>query len=281
MSITALTPSDEAYPYWLRSIPEAPATLYVLGRLPADRRCVACVGTRHPTTFGQAVSRGISRFLAARGWSLISGLACGVDTLCHEAALEVGGHTVAVLANGLDSVYPPQNRALAERILASGGALLSEQPPGTPALPKHLTRRNRIQSGMSVATIVMQTDLVGGTMHTARYTLLQGRLLASPVPQGEHALVPKSRGLLALTQRSGLDLARLLEAKGTFAEVLEQSFADRPVAWPIADRSAYGELLHRLERAVGAERPEPPRSRARVLDLQLELLRGVEDPKDG
>jgi DNA processing protein len=176
-----------------------------------------------------------------------------VDTHCHEAALEVGGHTVAVLANGLDSVYPRQNTGLAERILATGGALLSEQPPGTPALPKHLFRRNRIQSGMSAATVVMQTDLVGGTMHTARYTLLQGRLLVAPVPQGPHAAEAKSRGLIALTQRTGTNLAKLLEAKKAYARLLERKFADRPVAMLLTGCEDYAQLLEALEGLIGED----------------------------
>ena len=245
-----LLPTDDDYPHWLRMISDRPAVLHVRGRLLPSRRYVACVGTRQPSMFGQVAARKISGFLAAHGWSVVSGLALGVDTICHEAALEAGGHTVAILANGLDSVHPRQNMGLAERILSAGGALLSEQPPGTPALPKHLFRRNRIQSGMSVATIVMQTDIVGGTMHTARYTLLQGRLLAAPVPQGEHATTPKSRGLLALSQRTGTDLARLLEAKGHFAKLLERDFTDQPVAMPIAGSGDYGRLLDALEFAV-------------------------------
>jgi DNA processing protein len=211
---------------------------------------VACVGTRQPSAFGETAARGISRFLAGHGWSIVSGLAVGVDTLCHEAALEAGGHTVAVLANGLDSVYPRQNIGLAERILAAGGALLSEQPPGTPALPKHLFRRNRIQSGMSAATVVMQTDFVGGTMHTARYTLLQDRLLIAPVPQGAHAAEAKSRGLLALSQRTGTDLARLLEARGAYASLLMRKFADRPVAMPLTGCEDYDQLLDALEATI-------------------------------
>jgi DNA processing protein len=212
--------------------------------------------------------------MAGRGWSIVSGLAVGVDTLCHEAALDAGGHTVAVLANGLDSVYPRQNTALAERILAAGGALLSEQPPGTPALPKHLFRRNRIQSGMSAATIVMQTDLVGGTMHTARYTLLQDRLLIAPVPQGAHAPEAKSRGLLALTQRTGTNLAGLLEAKDTYARLLVRKFADRPVAMAITGCEDYDQLLEALEALIGndTERRAPTQAvPAHQLTLGLEL----------
>lgn len=267
--IRALTPADPEYPPWLLSIPERPPILYVRGRLPPDRRCVACVGTRQPSAFGKVAARGISSFLASHGWSIVSGLAIGVDTLCHEGALEAGGHTVAVLANGLDSVYPRQNTALAERILAAGGAILSEQPPGTPALPKHLFRRNRIQSGMSAATVVMQTDIVGGTMHTARYTLLQDRLLIAPVPQGEHAVETKSRGLLALTQRTGPDLARLLDAKGVLAELLLRKFAGSSAARAIAGREDYEALLEELETTIKDKHQQVPRKPAHQLAFAL------------
>jgi len=270
----SLTPTDAEYPYWLRLIHDRPSVLYVRGLLPPNRRCVACVGTRQPSAFGRGAARGISRVLAAHGWSIVSGLAIGVDTLCHEGALEAGGHTVAVLANGLDSVYPRQNTALAERILAAGRALLSEQPNGTPALPKHLFRRNRIQSGMSAGTVVMQTDIVGGTMHTARYTLLQARLLIAPVPQGAHAAEAKSRGLLALTQRTGTDLARLLEANEAYARLLERKFANRPVAMPLTGCEDYAQLLDVLETLIGGdtEHQVPTRVVTHQLTLGLELV---------
>lgn len=245
-----LTPIDADYPYWLRSIPDRPAFLHVQGQLLPGRRYVACVGTRQPSVFGQTAARGISGFLAAHGWTIVSGLALGVDTLCHEAALKAGGHTVAILANGLDSVYPPQNRELAEQIVASGGALLSEQPLGTPALPRNLVARDRLQSGMSAATIVMQTDLIGGTMHTVRYAVLQDRLLIAPVPQEAHALEPKSRGILALTQQTGSDLAHLVSAGDMYAERLTRKFAGRPVAQPLVGRDGYVQLLEMLEARV-------------------------------
>lgn len=240
-------PADDDYPHWLRVIADRPAILHVRGRLLPGRRYVACVGTRQPSVFGQAAARGISGFLAAHGWSVVSGLALGVDTICHEAALEAGGHTVAILANGLDSVYPGQNRELAERILSAGGALLSEQPLGTPALPRHLVARDRLQSGMSAATIVMQTDLIGGTMHTVRYAVLQGRPLFAPVPQGAHADETKSRGILALTQRTGPDFSRLVGASGAYAEHLTKKFVDRSVAHPLTNRDGYTPLLAMLE----------------------------------
>lgn len=169
------------------------------------------------------------------------------SSVVHEAALAAHGHTVAVLANGLDSVYPKQNAALAARILDNGGAWLSEQPFGTPAIGRNLVHRDRLQSGMSITTIVMQTDVVGGSMHTVRYTLMQGRLLVAPVPPGAHAEEPKSRGIVALTQKTGADLSRLVEAQGAYAELLTQRYARRPVAIPLAGRDEYGQFLNLLE----------------------------------
>jgi DNA processing protein len=100
---------------------------------------------------------------------------------------------------------------------------------------------------MSAATIVMQTDLIGGTMHTVRYAVLQGRPLIAPVPQDAHAHEPKSRGILALTQRTGADLARLVGASGAYAERLTRKFAKRPLAWPLTSHDGYIPLLDLLE----------------------------------
>lgn len=264
LGVRVLTIADDDYPQHLRAIPDRPLIVYVRGHLPASRRCVACIGTREPSVFGETVARRIAGLLAEHGWSIVSGLALGVDAISHEAALEARGHTVAVLANGLDTVYPRKNAALAERILDSGGAWLSEQPFGTPAIARHLIHRDRLQSGMSVATIVMQTDIAGGSMHTVRYTLLQGRLLVAPVPQGAHVDEPKSRGIVALAKKTGADLARALDAQGAFAELLAQKFADRPVAMPLVGRDEYAKLLTVLEslmadgeRTTTSEAPVP------------------------
>lgn len=117
-------------------------------------------------------------------WTIVSGLALGIDSVAHAATLGKKGRAIAVLAGGLDNVYPKENTRLAEEILASGGALVSEQPFGVPAIPRNLIQRDRLQSGLSVGTFVMQTDVKGGSMHTVRYTLQQERLLFAPVPQG-------------------------------------------------------------------------------------------------
>jgi DNA processing protein len=193
--------------------------------------------------------------LGDRGWSIVSGLALGVDSLSHQAALDSGAHTVAILANGLEAVYPKKNARLAADILSSGGALLSEQPFGTPAIPRNLVQRDRLQSGMSAGTIVMQTDIIGGSMHTVRFTLLQGRLLFTPAPYGPHMDEPKSRGILALSRVPGRELARMLEAEGDYAALLERAFGDRPVATPIAGRTDYEKLFSMLDQVANCEAP--------------------------
>ena len=254
-SVRVLAVSDQGYPDWLRGIPDRPPVIYVKGSLPVGRRFVACIGTREPSQFGDQVTQRIVLQLAENGWSIVSGLAIGVDTLAHKAALAANGHTVAVLANGLESVYPKRNSSLAARILDAGGAWLSESPFGTPAVPRNLIRRDRLQSGMSAGTIVMQTGLRGGSMHTVRFTLLQGRKLFAPVPCGRHAEEEKSKGVLALTQRCGVDLGNLLEAEGAYLRLLQQVYRDRPPAIPVNGRQDYGTLLEHLDDTltVGSE----------------------------
>ena len=253
--VDVISATDESYPEWLRGIPDRPPVLFIKGTLHRDRRSVACIGTREPSRFGEDVTPRIVAALAERSWSIVSGLALGVDSLAHRAALDSRAHTVAVLGNGLESVYPRSNERLASEILAGGGALLSEQPFGAPPIPRHFIQRDRIQSGMSAGTVVMQTDLVGGSMHTVRFTLGQRRLLFAPVPTGLHAKEAKSRGILALTQMSGRDLARALGAEGEYAALLNVSYGDRSVAKGISGRDEYGVLLTMLESALQIVQP--------------------------
>jgi DNA processing protein len=255
LRVRVLTLTDEAYPEWLRTIGDAPPILYVKGTLRAGLRSVACVGTREPSRFGERVTEALTTAVVNAGWSVVSGLAVGVDAIAHEVCLKKSGHTVAVLANGLDSIYPASNRELAERIVDAGGALVSEQPFGTEAIPRTLVQRDRLQSGMSAGTIVMQTDLVGGTMHTVRFTLLQRRLLVVPRPHGAHVDEPKSRGLVALADRSGNELAAQLGASGEYGALLKEQFAHRPAALAVHGREDYEKVLLALDASCEAKQP--------------------------
>lgn len=258
--VRVLAVDDDEYPVLLRSIPERPLVLYVKGKLARSSRSVACIGTREPSVFGAEVTKRIVSVLADQGWSIVSGLAIGVDALSHATAVERGAHTVAVLANGLDTIYPRKNAKLAEQILETGGALVSEQPFGTPAIGRNLVQRDRLQSGMSLGTIVMQTDIVGGSMHTVRFTTLQRRLLFAPVPRGRHAEEPKSQGILALTQEPGRALRKRVKAEGEYGVLLDAEFATRPLAVPLESRADYDRLLGMLERAGQQEVPSATRA---------------------
>jgi DNA processing protein len=250
--VTILTVADEQYPDWLRTITDHPPLLFLKGKLQGGLRHVATIGTREPSLFGEEVTRRIVSVLAEKGWSIVSGLALGIDALSHQAALDSGGHTVAILGNGLDTVYPKKNARLAEEILTNGGALLSEQMFGTPAIPRNLVQRDRLQCGMSAGTVVMQTDVIGGSMHTVRFTLMQKRLLFAPVPSGSHANERPSRGTMALTHLHGPELARLLNANGEYASLLENDFRDRLVATPLTNRDDYMKLLSMLDTAISS-----------------------------
>lgn len=264
--VRILSVFDEGYPPLLAEIPDAPAVLYVKGELPKDTGCVACVGTRDPSAFGAEVAKRITARLADAGYSIISGLALGVDSICHEAALSQGGHTVAILANGLDSVYPAKNRDLAARILDSGGAVVSEQPFGAKAFAQNLVQRDRLQSGFSRATFVMQTDIVGGTMHTVRFTLLQHRLLFVPVPTPQHVEEPKFRGPRALAERTGTELIDLLKANDELAAILRSEFRDAPPAFPIASHEDYDAVFSRLADSSVANGRNGTVSQAKLFD---------------
>lgn len=169
---------DSDYPEGLRRIPDPPAVIYVRGSLSALRRCgFAVVGTRRASSSGLRIARSIASHLAERGVSVVSGLALGIDRAAHEGALDAGGITVAVLAHGLDTVSPRSHIDLATDILCHDGALLSEHPPGTPPRPAEFVRRNRLQSGISVGSIVVESGETGGSIHQARFTARQGRLL--------------------------------------------------------------------------------------------------------
>lgn len=173
--ISCLWHESEGYPPLLREIPDSPALLYLAGETAPllDRPCVAIVGTRKPTSYGKQAAWNLSRDLASSGITIVSGLALGLDSTAHEAALECGGSTVAVLGSGLDEaqISPRSHLDLAHRIVRSGGAILSEYPPDTPAGPGTFPARNRIIAGLSLATIVIEASLESGTLITANLAL--------------------------------------------------------------------------------------------------------------
>lgn len=171
-----LTPVDEEYPERLREIYDPPAVLWIRGDASLlSRPGIAVVGTRHPSTYGAGMAQMLSRDLAARGLTILSGMARGVDTAAHKGALEARGKTVAVWGTGIDVIYPKENKRLAEQIVESGGAIVSEYPLGTFPAPQNFPVRNRILSGLSVGVLVIEAAEHSGTRITARLAMEQNR----------------------------------------------------------------------------------------------------------
>jgi len=171
-----LTREDEDYPGRLLQIYDPPAVLWGRGdRKLLDRPGIAVVGTRHPSPYGAGMAEMLSRDLANRRMTILSGMARGIDSAAHKGALEAGGKTVAVWGTGIDVVYPKENKKLAEQIVASGGAILSEYSLGTFPAPQNFPLRNRILSGMSVGVLVIEGGEYSGTRITARCAMEQNR----------------------------------------------------------------------------------------------------------
>jgi DNA processing protein len=197
LGATLVAWSDPAYPERLRTIADPPLALAVRGGLAADEPAVAVVGARRASAYGRRIAEELGRGLAQAGLTVVSGLAAGIDAAAHQGALAGGGRTVAVLATGVDRVYPPWHRELAEQVAASG-ALVSEFACGTPPLQFHFPRRNRIISGLALGTVVVEAAERSGSLITARYALEQGRdVFAVPGPVG----VPLHRGPHRLIQQ--------------------------------------------------------------------------------
>ncbi|MBI2888088.1 MAG: DNA-protecting protein DprA [Chloroflexi bacterium] len=189
--VRPLTWHDEGYPELLREIPDGPPVLYVRGELlPEDRTAVAVVGTRKATPYGREATAHLVRGLARSKVTIVSGLARGIDTEAHKAALDAGGRTIAVLGCGLDLIYPAENAGLAREVLKHG-AMVSEHPLGVKPEATHFPRRNRIMSGLSLGVLVVEAGEESGAHITVRFALEQDREVFA-VPGSIFA--PGSRG---------------------------------------------------------------------------------------
>lgn len=166
---------EAGYPELLSSISKPPDVLFFQGTPPPDGPAVAIVGSRSATRYGTAQARRIAHDLASQGVTIISGLARGIDAAAHQGALDAGGRTVAVLGSGLGRIYPAENKALAIRILESGGAIMSELAPDAEPLSFHFPVRNRIISGLSNGVLLIEARRKSGTHSTINYALSQGR----------------------------------------------------------------------------------------------------------
>ena len=221
--IKVLTWVDPDYPERLREVDQSPPVLYLRGTfLPDDATAVAIVGTRRVTAYGRQVADELATCLGHNGVTVISGLARGTDAVAHQAALKAGGRTVAVLGCGVDRIYPPENRQLAEQIMAQG-CLMSDYPVGTPPEGANFPPRNRIISGLSLATVVIEAGEESGALITASFAAEQGREIFA-VPGGIYA--PQSKGANRLIQQG----VRPLLAAQDVLEALNLTMVNQQVA---------------------------------------------------
>jgi DNA processing protein len=203
LQVALLTFVDADYPPLLRWIAEPPPVLYVRGTLqPAHEFAVAVVGSRKPSPYGKMVAQRFSTALAQQGYTVISGLARGIDRVAHDSALQAGGQTLAVLGSGMNVIYPPENRRLFEQICVNG-AVMSEFPFNTKPDRWNFPRRNRIISGLALGTLVVEATIRSGSLHTARHALEQGRevfaipgRIDAPGSQGTNQLIKQGAKLV-------------------------------------------------------------------------------------
>jgi DNA processing protein len=213
--IQVLTWDDQDYPEGLRLITQSPFVLYIKGTLgKEDTWAVAIVGTRRFTDYGRQVAEEISRVLVNHGISVVSGLARGIDGIAHRSVLDAGGRTLAVLGSGLDQIYPPEHKALAEQI-SQHGALVSDYPLGTPPDGSNFPPRNRIISGLSKAVIIIEAGVKSGALITANYAAEQGKEVfavpgktTAPMSKGTNLLIKQGAHPL-LEPQDVLDLLNL------------------------------------------------------------------------
>ncbi|HET9906905.1 MAG TPA: DNA-processing protein DprA [Anaerolineales bacterium] len=201
--IKILTWQDETYPQRLKEIDQPPPVLYIRGDyLPDDLFAVAIVGTRRVTAYGRQITEELSAFLAAQRITVISGLARGVDAVAHQTALKAGGRSIGVLGSGVDKIYPPEHRGMAEQMMQCG-AIISDYAPGTPPEASNFPPRNRIISGLSLAVVVIEAGETSGALITAEFAAEQGREIFA-VPGS--ILAPQSKGTNKLIQNGALPL---------------------------------------------------------------------------
>jgi len=221
--VRLVTLADPEYPRLLKEIPDPPPVLYVRGDVEAlqARNMIAIVGTRRPTVYGVSVAEMLGAGAALAGWVVASGLALGIDTAAHRAAVESKGRTVAVLGSGISRLHPQQNLSLARRIVETGGAIVSEFPMDFPPSRQTFPMRNRIIAGLSAGVIVVEAGDRSGALITAEQALEQGRTVFAVPGRVD---TPQARGCHALLR----DGARLVE---TFHDVIDE-FAAFPLLTP-------------------------------------------------
>lgn len=265
-------PEDDEYPQSLRNIKESPIALYVLGKLPpAEQACAGMVGTRKITPYGRRAAAKLAGDLAQCGVTVVSGLARGVDSECHAAAVRLKKPTVGVIGTGIGRCYPPENRALEKAILQYGGAVISELPFNSPPNAFHFPRRNRIIAALSQPVVVVEGEIKSGALITAKLALEMGKdVLAVPGPidspqsAGPNSLIQDGAGVVTAASdildyipqqlRFGLD-KRFFEKDPQIQPKPEEDLTPRQRA--VMNAVGGGQAsLDQIAEALGADVPE-------------------------
>lgn len=276
MDLVGLT--DPRYPALLRAIDDPPPFLYIRGELrPEDARAIAVVGARQATGYGRAVTERLSRELAIRGFTIVSGMARGIDAFAHRAALDAPGRSVGVLGSGLDVVYPREHRDLRDAV-SRAGALVSEFRLGTPPDPVNFPKRNRIISGLSLGVLVVEAAGRSGSLITARLALDQGReVFAVPGPLGSktsvgtHALIKQGAKLVEGVEDILEELRPRLEKEDTFP-TRGDALTIAPAALLPEERLVYDGLSaepRHIDEITARLRLHPARTAGVLLQLEL------------
>lgn len=239
-----IIPAKHPYTALLDNYVGSPKRLYILGELPKTRRpSVAIVGSRQPTPYGHEVTYRLAFDLAKAGIVVISGLAYGIDAAAHKAALEAGGTTIAIMAAGLDTIYPRQHQALARQIIDSGGALVSEYPPGTTPYKVNFLARNRIVSGLADAVLVTEATTRSGTLATVAHALEQSKEIfavpgniTSPLSASPNTLISKG--------------AHLATSAEDILQIIAPQLVQEQTALPLGNNPAETAILQLLAQGV-------------------------------
>ncbi|MCY4390923.1 MAG: DNA-processing protein DprA [Chloroflexi bacterium] len=278
--VRTLTWEDEAYPSLLQEIPQSPPVLFVRGSSgPQFEQALAVVGTRRVTPYGREVCEQYCGAVARAGVAIVSGLARGIDSIAHRVAVDEGAPTVAVLAGGIDGIYPKENAGLAERVMGQG-CVVSEYPPGVKTRADYFPRRNRIISGLARATLVIEAGMTSGALHTAHHALEQNReVFATPgsvfsqQSVGTNRLIRESAAKLVGSAEElceELNLLSIGQQLSLGAPPPAEARTDAAPSAPVETSTEEGRVLHWLE-----EGPLHVDEVARRAELPVQVVTGA------
>lgn len=242
--INKVVSDQQKYLQMTRGIANLPKSLYLIGSLPSKATpSVSIIGTRKPSAYGQEVAYKLAYDLAKRGVVIVSGLALGIDAIAHKGALDAGGITIAVMPGGLDEFYPRTNHALAERIIANGGALISEYAPGERPFKANFVARNRIVAAIADGVLVIEAATKSGTIHTAGFALDYGRPVMAVPGNITNPMSTGTNRLIATGARLVTRAEDILAEVGVAAEYIQTPF-------PLGDTPEETIILKLLARGV-------------------------------